>query len=281
MRIIRVLVLGSIVVVAGFVYLAWGRGPGGLASAQKLLETDIRKVELPMIDTISTTNSIGMNFVYLPPGSFMRGSGYGNSDENSVRRVTLTKGFYIQTTEVTQGQWKSVMGRNPSHFKDCGDDCPVEKVSWEDVQEFMKKLNQRKGSDKYRLPTEVEWEYACRTGSSGRYSFGNDEDRLGECARNNGNSRSKTHPVGQKKPNAWGLYDMHGNVWEWCEDWYNKRYPVGSVTDPTGPSSGNYWVLRGGFWYVTRECTRCAYHFLSFPDNRSSFLGFRVARTKK
>jgi len=223
------------------------------------------------------TNSIGMTFVRIPAGSFMMGnpsSESGRYFEETPHRVTLTKPFYMQTTEVTQGQWKAVMGSNPSHFSDCGDNCPVEQVSWNDCQEFLRKLNQREGNGTYRLPTEAEWEYACRAGTTGPYYT--DLDRAGWY---DGNSGNRTHPVAQKTPNAWGLYDMHGNVWEWCQDWH-EDYPGGSVTNPEGPSSGAYRVIRGGSWHSIARSCRSAFRSFLTPDLRGSYFGFRVAWTK-
>ncbi len=225
------------------------------------------------------TNSLGMEFVYIPPGTFMMGSPEDEpwrSKNETLHQVTLTRGFYMQTTQVTQGQWEAVMGNNPSHFKDEGDNCPVEKVSWDDVQEFIKKLDERERTDKYRLPTEAEWEYSCRARSRARYCFGDDKDRLSEYAWYWKNSGRKTHPVGEKKANAWGLYDMHGNVWEWCEDWYDK-YPSESVTDPGGPSTGSYRVYRGGSWHFDAGDCRSAYRIRSSPNRRTDDLGLRLA----
>jgi formylglycine-generating enzyme required for sulfatase activity len=215
------------------------------------------------------TNSIGMKFVLIPAGTFIR------KDDT----VTLTKPFYLQSTQVTQGQWKRVMEKNPSHFKDCGDDCPVESVSWHNVQEFLKKLNQMEDTDKYRLPTEAEWEYACRAGSRTAYHFGDNADKLGGYAWYKANSANKTHPVGQKEPNAFGLYDMHGNVWEWCEDWHGD-YPTGDVEDPKGPSKskGGRRVLRGGSWRSSARHIRSAYRHWDYPGDRNYHFGFRVAR---
>ncbi len=227
--------------------------------------------------------SIGMEFVYIAPGTFMMGSPWNESNwvrhnDETQHWVTLTRGFYMQTTEVTQGQWKAVMGRNPSHFKSCGDDCPVEQVSWNDAQKFIRKLNQREGGNKYRLPTEAEWEYAARAGSTARFYFGDDERRLGEYAWYNENSE-KTHPVGQKKPNDWGLYDMYGNVWEWCQDWHGT-YPSGSVTDPTGPSNGSYRVYRGGCYVSFLPWgVRSADRYANSRRHRAPGVGFRLLRT--
>lgn len=197
----------------------------------------------------SVTNSLGMEFVYIEPGTFMmRRSSREPGRRGDVTRhqVTLTRGFYMQTTEVTQGQWQAIMGNNPSHFSNCGKDCPVENVSWDDVQEFIKALNRKEGKS-YRLPTDADWEYAARAGSKGRFCFGDSDSQLGEYAWYSENSGDKTHPVGQKRSNEWGLYDMHGNVWEWCQDGEGD-YPGGSVTNPTGPSSGAGRVFRGSSW---------------------------------
>jgi len=235
-----------------------------------------------------TSNSLGMEFVYIKPGTFMMGSPPsepGRDDDERQHRVTLTKGYYMQTTEVTQGQWKAVMGSNPSHFKNSGDDCPVEMVSWNDVQEFIRKLNQIEGTDKYRLPTEAEWEYACRAGTETPYSFGlclsTDQANydgnypLPGCSR--GGYHHNPVSVANFPANAWGLYGMHGNVWEWCQDW-KEDYPSGSVTDPEGPSSGYRWVLRGGSWSnAARDC-RSATRLIS-PAVCSKCFGFRLAMT--
>jgi formylglycine-generating enzyme required for sulfatase activity len=222
------------------------------------------------------TNSIGMKFVYVKPGTFMMGGANGESreaDNETRHRVTLSRGYYIQTTEVTQGQWRKVMGDNPSRFKDCGDDCPVDNVNWKDAQSFIQKLNQLDTHGKYRLPTEAEWEYACRAGSDSTFANDNSLDRMGWY---NKNSRNGTHPVAQKKPNAWGLYDMHGNVWEWCSDWYGD-YPSYDVTDPQGASWGRLRVLRGGGWSLTDRNCRSASRLTNSPDYRDSDLGLRLA----
>jgi len=226
------------------------------------------------------TNSLGMQFVLIPAGTFMMGSGIaeeGDEDERPQHQVTLSQPFYLQTTPVTQGQWQRVMAGNPSLFQECGEDCPVENVSWEDAQDFIRKLNQIEETDKYRLPTEAEWEYACRAGSTQRYCFGDGEAELGQYAWYADNSQKTTHPVGRLKPNPWGLYDMHGNVYEWCQDWYGK-YPPGPVTDPKGPSSGEYRLLRGGPWDGEAGDVRSAYRHRLTPGYRYGHEGFRVAR---
>jgi formylglycine-generating enzyme required for sulfatase activity len=222
----------------------------------------------------SFTNSTGMKFVYINPGSFTMGSINGDSDEKPVHKVKISRGFYMQTTEVTQGQWKTIMGDNPSHFKSCGDSCPVESVSWDDAQNFIKKLNQKEGKT-YRLPTEAEWEYACRAGSDSDYANGNSLDVIGWYY---GNSGRTTHSAGQKKANNWGLYDMHGNVWEWCNDWY-ADYSVGQVTDPSGSVSGSLRVYRGGSWDSYASGCRSAVRGRLTPGYRFVHLGLRLART--
>ena len=167
------------------------------------------------------------------------------------------------------------MGNNPSYFKNCGDDCPVEQVSWEDAQDFIRKLNAREGGSRYRLPTEAEWEVGCRGGSETPYANGKSLSLLGWYDDNSG---EKTHPVASKEPNAWGLYDMHGNVWEWCQDW-KGGYPSGHVTDPVGPSSGSFRVKRGGGWYYFARFCRSAYRDVSSPGLRYNNLGLRLLRT--
>jgi len=227
------------------------------------------------------TNSIGMKFRLIQPGTFMMGSPASEAGRDSDERqhqVTLTKQYSMGIYPVTQTEYKRIMGRNPSNFQ--GDRHPVEQVSWVDATEFIQKLNglpeERAAGRVYRLPTESEWEYACRAGSSTAYCFGDGEARLGEYAWYDSNSGNKTHAVGQKKPNAWGLYDIHGNVWEWCSDWHGE-YPSGAVTDPTGASTGSYRVIRGGSWSLEAALCRSAFRFGSDPSNRGHYLGFRLA----
>jgi formylglycine-generating enzyme required for sulfatase activity len=243
--------------------------------------------EPPAAPTQRWTNSLGMSFVYIPPGSFTMGSPPDEPRRYEGERqhqVTLTKGFYLQTTEVTQGQWRALMGENPSYFRNCGDDCPVEGVTWYDAQAFIRKLNEKEGSTAYRLPTEAEWEYACRAGST--TAFANGPMIQGSCGKNPyldrmgwyfRNSDQGTHPVAQKEPNAWGLYDMHGNVWEWCQDW-QADYPFTATVDPVGPPSGHAKIRRGGSWSHYPMFNRCAYRSWYDPANGSAEIGFRVAR---
>lgn len=231
-------------------------------------------------DTCSILNA---KFVLIPAGMFMMGSPEdepGRFARETLHKVTISKPFYMQTTPVTQGQWQRVMGSNPSYFK--GDDnLPVEQVSWNDVQECISKLNKKEGKDKYCLPTAAQWEYACRAGSSMMYCFGDDPSRLGEYAWYDKNSGNVTHPVGRKKPNAWGLYDMYGNVWEWVQDWGGSDcdYPSGNLTDPTGPSSGPSRVFRGGSGVgCTGSCCRTAFRAGNRPGSRDKSVGFRLLR---
>ena len=231
------------------------------------------------------TNSIGMRLQLIPAGTFVMGSPPSESDrdaDETQHRVRISKPFYLGVYEVTQGQYEKLMGANPSRFK--GDNNPVEQVSWEDAALFCRELSARPEEQAagrvYRLPTEAEWEYACRAGTTTAYGFGDDASELGEyawCSENAMDVGQKyAHTVGQKKPNPWGLYDMHGNVWEWCQDWY-EDYPSGSTTDPTGAASGSPRVIRGGSWYYGAGLCRSANRGWHNPSSRSSNLGFRVA----
>jgi formylglycine-generating enzyme required for sulfatase activity len=177
---------------------------------------------------------------------------------------------------VTQGQYQAVTGENPSGFKG-SDDLPVEQVSWDDAVAFCKALSTKEGRT-YRLPSEAEWEYACRAGSDSRYCFGYDTTQLGLYAWYDSNSDSKTHPVGQKRPNAFGLFDMHGNVWEWCADWYSAYYYEASpAVDPVGPSGAWARVRRGGCWGSDPRFCRSANRYRAAPEDRLGVLGFRQA----
>ncbi|MCL2123276.1 MAG: formylglycine-generating enzyme family protein, partial [Desulfovibrionaceae bacterium] len=184
-------------------------------------------------------NSVGIEFVLIQAGSFMMGSPPYSEERNETpaHRVTISKPFYLGKCEVTQEQWEAVMGSNPSRFK--GPHHPVDSVSWNDAQEFVRRLNVKERHKRYRLPTEAEWEYAARAGTSTAYFFGDDSSALPGYAWYFGNSDSTSHPVGQKPPNAWGLHDVHGNVFELTRDWFGGKYYADSPeTDPKGPSSG-------------------------------------------
>lgn len=230
---------------------------------------EVRQVQL--------TKDVTMDFCWCPPGKFTMGSpeseaGRGGN-ENQVE-VTFSEGFWMSKTEVTQAQWQTVMGRNPSHFK--GANRPVETVSWNDAKEFLTKLNAIVGDSdggKMILPTEAQWEYAARAGETGSYSGG----ALDEVAWYGPNSGGQTHSVGTKKPNAWGFYDMHGNVWEWCADWHDDELSGGN--DPRGPRSGSNRVGRGGGWDGSAIRCRVAARSRSDPAIQNYVIGLRVARS--
>jgi formylglycine-generating enzyme required for sulfatase activity len=219
-----------------------------------------------------SAESIGMEFKLIPAGTFMMG------EDGEAHEVTLTEPFKMGVHEVTQAQYEQVMGVNPSKYK--GADNPVDTVSWEDAVEFCRRLSElpteKAAGNVYRLPTEAEWEYACRAGTTTRFSFGDDESELGDYAWFSGNGGNTIQPVGSKLPNAWGLYGMHGNVWEWCQDvhWY---YPSGSVTDPSGAASGSHRVHRGGSWRCSAEYCRSARRSRYRPSDRNNYGGFRVS----
>jgi formylglycine-generating enzyme required for sulfatase activity len=232
-------------------------------AARKKAEDDARKKGLP-------------DMVFVKGGTFQMGSNEHDS-EKPIHNVTLAD-FEIGKYPVTQKLWTEIMGKNPAKFK--GDDLPVENVSWHDAQDFLQKLNARFPGMDYRLPTEAEWEYAACGGEKGAkdhfiYAGSNNLDEVGWYDKTSG---SKTHPVGGKKPNQLGLYDMSGNVWEWCADWYGA-YHSGPVNNPTGPAKGSARVLRGGGWYDGADHCRVAYRDFNTPGYRHYYLGFRVARS--
>jgi formylglycine-generating enzyme required for sulfatase activity len=234
------------------------------------------------------TNSIGMKLVLIPKGTFMMGSPEieeGHQKDENQHEVTISKGYYLGVYEVTQAQYEKVIGKNPSLYQGAivgneNADLPVENVSWHDAVEFCKKLSdlpeEKKAGRVYRLPTEAQWEYACRAGSKTAYSFDDEEGLLPEYGWFSSNSSDRTHTVGLLEPNAWGLYDMHGNVWEWCNDRYGE-YPKGAVSDPTGPRKGSDRVLRGGSWNGVASYCRSALRYWYVPSFRNNYLGFRLA----
>ena len=270
----------------------------------------------------SYTNSIGMKFVLIPAGSFSMGSNNGDSDEKPPHGVRITRDFYLGKYEVTQGEWESVMGSNPSRFKNCGKNCPVEEVSWEDAQKFIKKLNVKEGCSTpsvipdstnssssgltrgsnlfdlkagcYRLPTEAEWEYAARAGTTTKYHWGNSFDCSKVMAENDpGSSETKcvdyikrrglipdsTAPVGSYPSNSWGLHDMSGNVWEWVLDWYDSGYYKKSPgVDPVNLQKASSRVFRGGGWFNHPRFVRSAIRGRNSPGIRGNSLGFRLLR---
>jgi len=216
--------------------------------------------------SLKKTNTLDMEFLYIPPGKFLKGSPFdepNREEDERQQNVTIPNGFFMQATEVTQGQWMAVMGNNPSAFDECGPDCPVENVSWDDVQEFVERLNTLEDTDGYRLPSETEWEYAARAGSTGWFCFGSNPERFPDYAWYKENSANRTHPVSRKMPNEWGLYDVHGNVWEWCQE-----------------KEGDYHLIRGGSWFYSLLHARCANRFFAFPDDRNYTIGFRLVKTQ-
>ena len=239
-------------------------------------------------------NSIGMEFVLIPEGTFMMGSpaseAYRNKDE-AQHQVKISKPFYMQSTEVTLQQWRKLMSKRFFGGKKGEKNMPVVKVSWFDCLEFIEKLN-KLNEGTYRLPTEAEWEYACRSGATTAYSWGNDIDckkamfsnnvlKSNECVeyyKSKGIQQDRPAPVKSFPPNAWGLYDMHGNVWEWCQDWYGP-YPKELVVDPKGPDEeGKKKVRRGGSWFKEGWLCRAANRNVGHPGSKYRTLGFRVVR---
>jgi formylglycine-generating enzyme required for sulfatase activity len=218
----------------------------------------------------------GMEFVYIRGGCFEMGDTFGGGYQNEkpVHEVCVDD-FYLGKYEVTQAQWEKVMGNNPSRFK--GRDNPVEQASWNDVQQFIERLNNQ-SDRKYRLPTEVEWEYAARSGGKKeKYSGTSQEGVLGQYAWYGNNSGNQTHPVGEKRPNGLGLYDMAGNVWEWCADWYDGNYYKNSPkNNPVGPGNGQVRVLRSGSWVDDPRDVRAAFRTGGLPADRGNYSGFRL-----
>ena len=257
------------------------------------------EIEMASVSS-SFTNDLGMTFNLIPAGTFTMGSPaaeLGRDNDETPHQVTLTQAFYMQTTEVTQGQWRAVMGENPSYFQNCGANCPVENVSWDDVQEFLTRINAPSTDGyEYRLPTEAQWEYAARAGSETAFCGGDITEPTGNdpilntlgwyrensdagyegCSEWSDGRCIGPQPVAGRNANEWGLFDMHGNVYEWCSDWYGD-YPTGSVTDPVGPSSGAGRVLRGGSWLDRARYCRSAIRSRYAPGYRHDFFGFRLA----
>jgi len=309
-RAVCVIVAGCALVAA----TCGGCGTTGWTAATEKVKVGTPKGDVEKAITYYT-NSIGMKLVYIRPGTFMMGSpeGEGSRDERPRHRVTITKGFYMAAHEVTVGQFRQFVDaagyrtdaekgtpdyqdgkrggytfradgkgwgwredaswRNPGFAQTDND--PVVLMSWNDAAAFFRWLSKKEGRT-YRLPTEAEWEYACRAGTATRYGFGDADAELGRYAWYVGNAERRTHPVGQKKPNAWGLYDTHGNAWEWCGDWYAADYYGKSPqSDPQGPASGQARVVRGGAWYGIPIICRSASCYGFHPSYRSAYAGFR------
>jgi len=259
--------------------------------------------------TVFLPGGATMKMVWIGPGTFTMGSPSSesgrDSDEGPQHAVTISKGFYLGKYEITQGQWEAVMGTRPwsgESYVRANLTHPAVYISWNDVQTFIERLNDVAGEELYRLPTEAEWEYACRAGTTTRWSFGDDESQLSEYAWYSPNARNVgdnyahavgtklpnharnvgdnyAHAVGTKLPNPWGLYDMHGNVWEWCQDRYGS-YSSSSQTDPTGPVTGATRAGRGGAFYRDAQSVRSANRCSSMPVARYDFFGARLLRTK-
>jgi formylglycine-generating enzyme required for sulfatase activity len=226
-----------------------------------------------------------MRLVALEPGTFTMGSPateFGRGVDETRHPVTLTRKIFLGQHEVTQAEWKQVMGANPSQFGKCAR-CPVETVDFFQVNAFLSRLNAGNAAMRYRLPTEAEWEYACRAGTATAFNTGrsisteqaNYDGRFPYSGGSQGGTRGATAPVGSYPPNAWGLFDMHGNVWEWTGDWYGE-YHAGPATDPAGPPKGKARVIRGGSWHFDANSMRCALRYTHAPQDKGFSLGFRV-----
>jgi formylglycine-generating enzyme required for sulfatase activity len=226
---------------------------------------------------------INLTMVDIPGGTFEMGCSPGDDDclviEKPVHTVTISA-FKMGVYEITQAQWEMVMGKNPSFFQGCPD-CPVDEVSWDNIQEFLGIINELSG-ETYRLPTEAEWEYSARAGATTKHYCGDDTSCLDDIAWYEENADSKTHPIGQKDPNDWGLYDMIGNLREYCQDFYEDGYYEESPdTDPQGPDSAFYRVMRGGGWQDTAQHSRVSYRSYNFPDTSYFLGGFRICMSEE
>ncbi|HOZ45101.1 MAG TPA: formylglycine-generating enzyme family protein [Candidatus Hydrogenedentes bacterium] len=236
-----------------------------------------------------TRTFAGIEFVWVPPGEFLMGATKTPEDlfrlyqgdlrwyANEVPRhpVAITKGFWLGKYEITQAQWQKVMGSNPSGTDP---ECPVDKISWDDCQTFVAELHTRT-NEPFRLPTEAEWEYACRAGGTTEFHFGDGKADLRKYAWFSANSGGQSHPVGKKEPNAWNLHDMHGNVWEFCQDWCDRAYYAKSPKeDPQGPESGEYRMLRGGSFKRSETKCRCSFRSWNKPEYATAGQGLRICR---
>ncbi len=282
----KVYVLLAAVLWIVLLFLLYSQNDGAKTAqrAKPVVAMPVQEPEIPK----TLTNSLGMTFAYIPRGTFMMGSPpdeLGRYDREAQHEVTLSQGFYMQTTEVTQRQWEMVMKSKPSHFRDCDEACPVEQISWNNVHRFVWRLNHMEGEYRYTLPTEAEWEYACRAGTTTRFHWGDEGDCdkanygvgfiHGECRRIN---PGKPMRVGSFPPNPWGLHDMHGNVAEWCLDRF-ADYPLKHMTNPVGGYVGTDQVYRGGSWGVASRYCRSANRDADRPGAKFSEVGFRVVRS--
>jgi len=270
--------VARVVVFAALLILVGGCGPGRRAAAAA-------PAEISRVLTLDLGGGVTMEAVLIPAGTFRMGSGKSPfTDEKPAHEVTISRSFYVGRYPVTQEQWQAITGNNPSRFK--GAKHPVDGVLWDDARDFCREVSARTGKP-VRLPTEAEWEFACRAGSTTDYCFGDSQADLAEYAWYGSNSSGATHAVGEKRPNAWGLYDMHGNVWQWCRDWYDPKYYANSPrVDPQGParSDRGAHVLRGGAWHAGASYCRSAQRGGDFPCgeggpgswNDAGRSGFRV-----
>ena len=287
---------------------------GSSSSVDVTLEVELAPEPEPTVTPRPTSSGAPGGFVRISAGSFQMGSPRSESGrdyDETQHRVTITRDFYLQAHEVTQGEWRSLMGNNPSRFSSCGDDCPVENVNWWEAVAYANALSRREGLQEcytlagcgstdpgedmecssvsfvgldcrgYRLPTEAEWEYAARAGTTTAWYCGSSESCVGRIAWYDDNAGGRTHPVGEKAANDWGLYDMSGNVWEWVWDWYDSDYYSSSPSrDPAGPRTGQNRGHRGGSWNYFARNVRSAYRSVSAPGSRGNrFIGFRLARS--
>ena len=259
-RIMRLSISMMLFILAGNVYAA-----------------DQKNSEAGGVSSQAGTNTIpAMEFVRVPGGCYMMGSEKGEKHEKPVHKVCLDD-FEIGKFEVTQGQWKTLMGSNPSHFSNCGDNCPVDQVSWNDAQEFIQNLNTKTGKQ-HRLPSEAEWEYACRSGGNDGQYAGSDADKS---AWGQENSGQMTHAVGLKVPNGLGIYDMNGNVWEWVQDAFTTPYSLEVKEKNPVIHQGEHRVLRGGGWNGKVNYVRCSIRNRTPAERRYFTIGFRVVRDLK
>lgn len=247
---------------ANFMLLILGWLITNIANAESPHETFQDCTDCPEMVTISA-------------GSFEMGLNGVSNNEKPIHHVVIAQSFAMGKTEVTQGQWRAIMGNNPSYFSNCGDNCPVEQVSWNDTQEFIRLLNQKTGKQ-YRLPSEAEWEYACRAGGSHQHCGNDSMDSVGW---HSGNKSNPTHPVGLKQANAFGLFDMNGNVNEWVEDSYHDNFNAAPADGSAWLGDGVQHVLRGGSWNYPPQLTRAAIRFGDKATNHVNSNGFRLART--
>lgn len=272
------LLIGMIVLssaLAGAIYEYVQKTPTSEYAQHVTTDQTEKEKAFPQSVSLDIGQGVYMEFVRINPGLFTMGSSLysGEGDEAPEHKVTISEPFYLGKYEVSQEQWEVIMGNNPSSFK--GNQLPVDHVSWNDAQLFIDKLQDQTGRT-FALPTEAQWEFAAHAGTSTLWDFGDSEGALVEYAWFGENADATTHPVGQKKPNAWGVYDMYGNVQEWCADWYANPYSYGDVSDPQGPESGESRVARGGAWGDDFTMVRSSYRNAIGPDDSTPGTGIRV-----